>query len=125
MNPYLGWALALGAVVAGWRAYGAPGLALAVSVIAFWLLMQFNRSIRVLRSVAGAPVGHVDSAVMLQAKLNVGLPMQKVVTLAKSLGRHVSEAPEVWAWEDTSGAQVQLVFVKGRCTSWALIRPSA
>ena len=124
MNPYLGWALALGAVVAGWRAYGAPGLALAVSVIAFWLLMQFNRSIRVLRSVAGAPVGHVDSAVMLQAKLNVGLPMQKVVTLAKSLGRHLSEAPETWAWEDTSGVQVQIVFVKGRCARWTLIRTS-
>ena len=125
MNPYLGWAMAVVALIAGWRGYGAPGLALAVSVIVFWLLMQFNRSIKVLRSVASSPVGQVDSAVMLQAKLSPGLPMQKVVTLAKSLGRHVSEQPETWAWEDASGAQVQIVFVKGRCTSWALIRPSA
>lgn len=125
MNPFFVWAIALGALAGGWYRFGAAGLALAGSVFAFWLLMQFNRSVKVLRSVADAPVGHVDSAVMLHAKLNVGLSMQKIVVLAQSLGRHLSDEPQTWAWEDTSGARLQIVFVKGRCTSWALLRPSA
>ena len=50
MNPWLGWALAAAALFLGWRSYGWPGVALAFSVIVFWLLLQFNRSIRVMRT---------------------------------------------------------------------------
>ena len=124
MNPIVGWALAGVALAAGWRGYGWPGLALAASVIAFWLLIQFNRTVKVMRNAANAPIGHVDSAVMLHAKLSVGLPMMQVVTLTKSLGRRVAEHPETWAWADTSGCEVAIVFDKGRCTSWALHRPA-
>jgi hypothetical protein len=124
MNPIVGWALALIALAAGWRGYGWPGVALAVSVIVFWLLIQFNRSVKVMRNAATAPIGHIDSAVMLHAKLQSGLPMMQVVALTKSLGRPVARLPETWAWADTSGAEVTIVFDKGRCTSWVLTRPT-
>ena len=123
MNPLVGWGLALAALVAGWFSYGWPGLALAFTVIVFWLLIQFNRSVRVMRDAAEAPIGHVPSAVMLHAKLRVGLPMLQIVKLTKSLGKRLSEAPEVWAWADESGADVRIVFDKGSCTGWTLHRP--
>lgn len=123
MNPVLGWSLAFVALVAGWFGYGWPGLALAFTVIVFWLLIQFNRSVRVMREASESPVGRVPSAVMLHAKLRAGLPMLQVVKLTKSLGRRLSESPEVWSWADDSGAEVRIVFDKGLCTSWALHRP--
>ena len=124
MNPILGWAMALIALAAGWRGYGWPGIALALSVIVFWLLVQFNRSVKVMRNAAGAPIGHIDSAVMLNAKLSAGLPMLRVVTLTRSLGRRMADQPETWAWADASGSEVTVVFDKGRCKRWALTRPA-
>ena len=125
MNPILGWALAALALAAGWRGYGGPGIALALSVIVFWLVLQFNRSLKVMRNAASAPVGHIDSAVMLNAKLSAGLPMFRVVTLTKSLGKRVADKPETWAWADASGSNVTIVFDKGRCQRWTLNRPAA
>ena len=125
MNPVLGWAMALVALAAGWRGYGWPGMALAFTVIVFWLLIQFNRSVKVMRNAASSPVGHIDSAVMLNAKLSAGLPMIRIVTLTKSLGKRMAEAPETWAWADASGSSVTIVFDKGRCKRWALTRPAA
>jgi len=127
MSPLFGWALALLALAAGWQAYRWQGLLLAFSVIVFWLLLQFSRSVRVMRMTTGAPVGHVPSAVMLNASLAKGWPMLKVLPLTRSLGRRVSPAdqtdPEVWAWADEGGAQVAVTFVKGRVTQWVLTRP--
>ncbi|MEP7102252.1 MAG: hypothetical protein ABI781_17215 [Burkholderiales bacterium] len=124
MNPVVGWGLAFIALVAGWFGYGWPGLALAFTVIVFWLLIQFNRSVRVMRDASESPVGHLPSAVMLHSKLRTGLPMLQIVKLTKSLGRRVSESPEVWTWADDSGTEVQIVFDKGLCTSWTLNRPA-
>jgi uncharacterized protein (DUF58 family) len=123
MNPVVGWALAFVALVAGWFSYGWPGIALAFSVIVFWLLIQFNRSVRVMRDASESPVGHVPSAVMLHSKLNVGQPMLQIVRMTKSLGRRVSESPEIWSWTDDSGAEVRITFDKGVCASWTLDRP--
>jgi hypothetical protein len=125
MNPWIGWGLAAAAAAAGWFSYGWPGLVLAFSVIVFWLLLQFSRSLRVMRNASEAPVGHVPSAVMLHSKLRVGLPMLQIVTLTKSLGRRVVETPETWAWADESGAEVRIVLdTNGRCASWTLNRPA-
>ena len=129
MSTFLGWSLAVLALAAGWQAYRWQGLILAFSVIVFWLLLQFSRSVRVMRMTTGAPVGHVPSAVMLNARLSKGWPMLKVLPLTRSLGRRVSPAdqtdPEVWAWADDGGAQVAVTFVKGRVTHWALTRYEA
>lgn len=57
MNSWIGWSLALLGLVAGWSAYGWPGVVLAISVTAFWLLLQFSRVMRLLRKAGGAPIG--------------------------------------------------------------------
>jgi hypothetical protein len=124
MNAIFGWALAAIAFVAGYVYYGWPGLFLALSIVVFWLLLQFSRTLRVLRNAGNAPVGHVASAVMVHSKLHVGMPMVKVLPLTKSLGRRVSEAPEVWVWEDNTGAQVELHFEGGKLARWNLRRPA-
>jgi hypothetical protein len=123
MNPWIGWGLAAAALAAGWFGYGARGVALAVTVIAFWLLLQFNRLVRVMRSAAESPLGHVDNAVMLHAKVQTGLTMAKVVALTKSLGRRLDDTREVYTWTDAGGASVSITFDNGRCTSWVLARP--
>ena len=123
MNAWFGWALAAAALFIGWRSYGWPGVALAFSVIVFWLLLQFSRSVRVMRGASESPVGHVDSAVMLNAKLREKQPMLEIVKLTKSLGQRVGDEPEVWRWTDDGGSSVEITFVNGRCTRWVLQRP--
>jgi hypothetical protein len=125
----LGWALAAAALLTGWLSYGWRGLVLALSVIAFWLLLQLSRTLRVLRNAGRSPLGHVDSAVMFNAKLSVGLRLADVIGMTRSLGRTVSgqadEGREVFAWRDGGGDEVELTFVGGRCTQWQLRRHSA
>jgi hypothetical protein len=121
----IGWALAAAALVAGWIGYGWRGLVLALSVIAFWLLLQFSRTLRVLRGAAQSPLGQVDNAVMFHARLAVGLRLPQVIALTRSLGRKLSDEPEVFVWHDGSGDEVALTFVNGRCTRWQLRRQHA
>jgi hypothetical protein len=124
MKSIIGWTLAGAGLATGWLSYGWPGAALALSIIVFWLLLVFNRSIKVMRIAAQSPVGEVASAVMLNAKLSVGMPMLDIVAFTKSLGKRASEEPETWVWTDASGSQVAIVFHKGRCRSWVLDRPN-
>ena len=125
MSAALGWTLAALAPATGFWAYGWPGVVLAISVVAFWLLLQFSRALRVMRLAAGAPVGQVASAVMLHSKLRTGLRLMDVIGLTRSLGRKVRDAPETFAWRDASGAEVEVEFADGRCTRWQLRRPPA
>ncbi|MBL8315872.1 MAG: hypothetical protein JNK55_19205 [Rubrivivax sp.] len=119
----LGWVLALLALVVGYVGYGWQGLVLALTVIVFWLLLQFSRSLRVLRDAAGRPVGSVDNAVMLQAKLHAGMRLPQVLRLTRSLGTPLAPEPdETWAWADAAGDRVELVFVGGRLARWSLHR---
>ncbi len=119
----IGWALAVAAVAVGYVGYGWRGVLLAITVIVFWLLLQFSRALRVMRLAARAPVGHVPSAVMLHAKLHAGMLMMDVVKLSRSLGRKVRDVPETFAWRDESGAEVEIDFAGGRCQTWRLTRP--
>ncbi len=111
-------------IAAAWRGYGWPGVALVAGGILMWVLLHFNRMMTALKRAADGPIGYVDSAVMLNAKLRTGLPMIQVVTLTKSLGRRVAERPETWGWADGSGSEVRIVFDKGRSQSWSLLRPA-
>ena len=125
MNPIVGWGLAVVAVAAGWLSYGWQGVVMAVSVIVFWLLLQFSRAMRVMKNAASSPTGRVASAVMLNAKLKVGMTLMQVITLTKSLGERVNETPETWAWADDGSSRVTLVFDGAKLSNWQLTRPES
>lgn len=122
MSHALGFALAAATLGLGYAAYGWRGVVLAVTVVVFWLLLQFSRALRALRAASGRPVGTVPNAVMLQARLRTGLRLPQVLTLTHSLGRKVAEDPETWAWRDEAGDEVQVELRQGRVTAWRLQR---
>ncbi len=125
MNAALGWGLALLAFVAGYVSYGWRGVLLALTVVVFWLLLQFSRSLRVLRDAAGRPVGSVASAVMLHAGLHQGMRLPQVLKLTKSLGHKLADEPnETFAWTDAAGDSVHVKLRDGRLASWTLHRAS-
>jgi hypothetical protein len=46
VNEKIGWVLAGLAFVAGWVGWGWRGLVLALTVVVFWMLLQFSRTMR-------------------------------------------------------------------------------
>jgi uncharacterized protein (DUF58 family) len=122
MTAWIGWALAVLALAAGYASYGWPGLLLGLGVVVFWLLLQFSRALRVLRVASARPVGTVPNAVMLQAQLRTGLRLPQVLALTKSLGRRTTDNPETWAWRDEGGDEVQVELRDGRVSAWRLQR---
>ncbi|MCU7374507.1 hypothetical protein PEC18_27610 [Paucibacter sp. O1-1] len=123
MNQKLGLALALAALLAGGVFFGWQGVIFALTGVVFWLLMQFSRLMRVMRMAKDAPIGHVDSAVMLNAKLKVGMRLLEVLPLARSLGRKTASEPETFVWTDPGEVSVEVVLEQGRVTHWTLQRP--
>ncbi|MEO7244955.1 MAG: hypothetical protein ABIX12_07390 [Rubrivivax sp.] len=124
----IGWSLAVLAVALGWARWGLPGVGLAVSGVVFWLLLQFSRALRVLRVAGQRPVGHIDSAVMLNAKLRRGQTLTQVIALTRSLGEPIGAdgaTAERWCWTDPGGAAVELALRDGRLEQWTLRRPAA
>jgi hypothetical protein len=122
MNQWLGWVLALAALAVGYAQHGWRGALLGLTVVVFWLLLQFNRAVRVMRTANRAPVGHVDSAVMLNAKLKPGMRMLDIVALTRSLGQRLDGEGERWLWRDAGGASVEVEMTRGRCSRWTLAR---
>ena len=113
-------------VVASYRTYGWMGVAAAIGFLVMWLLLHFTRLMAVLRKAAGSPVGHVASAVMLNARLRTGVTLMHVVAMTRALGALQSpekEQPEVYRWTDTGGSHVTCEFHHGRLTVWTLVRP--
>ena len=109
-----------------WQAFGWPGIALAVGGIVMWVLLHFTRMVTILKKAADRPIGHVASAVMLNAKLKKGVTLMHVIAMTRSLGLLQTEKdtqPEVFTWTDTSQSVVTCTFVGGKLTEWALHRP--
>ena len=122
MNATVGWLLAAAAVAAGYVGYGWPGVVLAVSVVVFWLLLQFSRAVRVMRDATGRPVGMVDSAVMLQSRLHKGQTLAQLIKHTRSLGEKRGDEPERYAWRDSAGDEVVVELRDGRLAQWELVR---
>ena len=126
MSPQLGWLLAAVGLVAGYRAYGWPGVMLALTVVVFWLLLQFSRALRALREAGAAPVGSLRSAVMLHAKLRKGMTLPQVLAATGSLGEKAdvpsADTGESWRWRDASGATVTVHLKRGKVVDWSLVR---
>lgn len=119
--------LALGAILVAFFQFRWPGVALVVGGLVMWVLLQFTRTLQVLKRAADLPVGHVASAVMLHSKLRPGLPLLHVVALTRALGKLESPAqvqPEQFRWTDTSGSSVLCVFQDGKLQRWDLTRPA-
>jgi len=113
-------------VAAAYRAYEWRGVALIVTGIFFWLMLHFTRLMQALKRAANRPIGYIDSAVMLNAKLKAGSSLLHVVALTKSLGAPQSTKnaqPEVFRWTDNGDSYVDCTFVGGRLASWQLTRP--
>ena len=126
MSALMSWGLALAAIVAGYVAYGWPGVVMALSVVVFWLLLQFSRALRTMRAASGRPVGTVKSAVMLHSKLHTGMRLMHLIKLTQSLGMSLNpepnSQPERFRWADDGGDAVTVELVDGKLTRWSLER---
>jgi hypothetical protein len=119
-------ALMVVAIAAAFRGYGWPGVAFVVSVMALWMLLNFNRTMQVMRRAADRPIGFVGSAVMLNAKLKPGMTLLHVVAMTRALGELRSpqdEQPELYRWTDAGGSYVDCTFVSGKVSQWTMSRP--
>ena len=120
--------LALGGVLLAYRYYGWMGVAAAAALLVMWVLLHFTRMMQILQRAAKRPIGHVDSAVMLNAKLKPGMTLMHVVAMTRSLGelRTVKDAqPEVFRWRDNTDSHVDATFVGGRLSHHEMVRPLA
>ena len=111
--------------IGAWRQFGWPGIAMAAGGVVMWILLHFTRLMTILRKASDRPIGHVASAVMLNAKLKKGLTLMHVIAMTRSLGEQLSakgEQPEVFAWTDNGRSCVRCTFVGGRLTDWSLDR---
>ena len=84
--------LGIGLIAVAYRWYGWAGVAAAATALVMWALLHFNRLMRVLQRAAKRPIGYVDSAVMLNAKLKAGVSLMHVMAMTKALGE-VRPAP--------------------------------
>lgn len=119
-------AICIAVVALGYRLAGWPGVAAAAGGLVMWLLLHFTRMMQVLKRAATRPIGFVDSAVMLNAKLKPRATLLHVVAMTRSLGELRTEKnaqPEVFRWTDGSGSHVDCTFVSGKLAGHQLTRP--
>ncbi|MBI2768314.1 MAG: glycerate kinase [Burkholderiales bacterium] len=115
------------AVAVGWQLSGWGGVALVAGAAVMWLLLHFSRMMQVLKRAANRPVGYVDSAVMLNAKLRPGATLLHVIAMTRSLGQLQSPKdaqPEIFRWTDGSQSHVTCEFAGGKLARWKLERPA-
>lgn len=117
---------ALGALAwdtAQWR-----GLVFMASGIVLWVLLQMTRLLTVMRRAAERPIGHVDSAVMLNARLTKGQSLLGILTLTRALGERLActdRNMEKYRWVDSGRSSVTVEMAHGRLVTWRLERPAA
>ena len=113
-------------VAGAWHQYKWPGVAVATGAVVMWILLHFTRMVTVLSRAANRPVGHVDSAVMLNVKLKKGVNLMHVIAMTKSLGVRLSEEnaqPEIFKWTDPGDSFVICTFKAGKLQGWEMTRP--
>jgi hypothetical protein len=122
------WIAGAALVAVSFQKYGWPGVAVVVGGLIMWGLLHFTRMMTVLKRAAGRPMGYVDSAVMLNAKLKKNVNLLHVMALTRSIGLLQTEKdaqPEIYRWTDNSQSHVTCSFVNGKLQSWELVRPPA
>jgi len=114
--------------IGAWQAFQWAGIALAVGGVVMWILLHFTRMVTILKKAADRPIGHVASAVMLNAKLKKGVTLMHVIAMTRALGQLRSEKdtqPEVYRWTDAGQSHVTCTFVGGKLSAWTLERPAS
>ncbi|MEI6383181.1 MAG: glycerate kinase [Betaproteobacteria bacterium] len=112
---------------AGWSSSQWMGVAFVGSGLVMWALLYITRMIKTMLRAANRPVGFVDSAVMLNAKLKAGDNLMHVIAMTRSLGKLQTpfhEQPEVFTWTDGTQSVVTCTFVDGLLKEWQLVRPT-
>ncbi|MCO4090141.1 MAG: glycerate kinase [Limnohabitans sp.] len=112
--------------IGAWQAFEWAGIALAAGGVVMWVLLHFTRLLTILKKAADSPMGHVASAVMLNAKLKKGVTLMHVIAMTRSLGELLTDKdaqPEVYRWTDASQSRVTCTFVGGKLIEWSLERP--
>jgi hypothetical protein len=125
MSQAIGWALAGLAIAGGYLQWGWQGAMLGITIVVFWMLLQFSRVMRVMKQAAQSPVGRIPSAVMLHARLHAGMRLLEVLPLTRSLGRKLADDPETFEWADEAGDRVVVELTGGRLTQARLERAPA
>jgi hypothetical protein len=113
-------------VAGAWQQYQWAGVAVASGAVVMWILLHFTRMVTVLSRAANRPVGHVGSAVMMNAKLKKGVNLMHVIAMTKSLGERLSAEnaqPEVFKWTDEGESFVTCTFKDGKLIQWDMTRP--
>lgn len=114
-------------VAAAYQGYGWPGVILMGGGIVMWVLLNFTRMMKVMQRASARPIGYVDSAVMLNAKLRRGMTLLHVVAMTRALGALRSPKdtqPEIYRWTDTTDSHVTCEFNGGKLLKWELFRPA-
>jgi hypothetical protein len=117
---------AVGLTAWAWQSWGWMGIAMVVTGGVMWLLLYFTRLVQIMKRASNRPIGFVDSAVMLNAKLKPGVSLMHVIAMTRALGQLESAKdvqPEVFSWRDGSQSVVRGVFAQGKLQSWTLDRP--
>ena len=120
--------LVIGLLAFAARQYGWPGFFAVSGGLVFWLLLHWTRLLTVMQRAARRPIGHVDSAVMFNARLKPGVNLMHVMAMTQSLGERLSAEnaqPEVYRWTDGTQSHVTCEFANGRLQKWTLERPQA
>ena len=120
--------LVIGLLAFAARQYGWPGFFAVSGGLVFWLLLHWTRLLTVMQRAARRPIGHVDSAVMFNARLKPGVNLMHVIAMTRSLGERLSaegEDPERYRWTDNGGSSVSVTLQAGRVSAWELQRPAA
>ena len=115
------------AVALAYRSYGWAGVAVVVTALVMWLLLHFSRMMQVLKRAAKRPIGYVDSAVMLNAKLKTGVTLLHVMAMTRALGELNSvkgQQPELYRWTDGTLSHVTCEFLGGKLVKWEMVRPA-
>lgn len=115
-------------IAGSYTAYGWGGIAVVSGGIVMWVLLHFTRLMNVLNRASQRPIGYVDSAVMLNAKLRPGVTLMHVIAMVRALGLQLSPKdaqPEIYRWTDGTDSHVTCEFLNGKLVRWKLERPSA
>ncbi len=120
------WIMGATLVAVSYQKYGWQGVAVVIGGVVMWGLLHFTRMMTVLKRASNTPIGHVGSAVMLNAKLKKDVNLLHVMALTRSLGLLQTDKdvqPEIYRWTDAGLSHVTCTFNHGKLQSWELVRP--